>query len=345
MMAMKPLVDKGLRRMAGYAWLALVLPLVLLALQGCAGLPLTWRSEMPEVTHMPLAGALPKPVAPRGFALVLSGGAARGFAHIGVIKVLEEAGLRPDLIVGSSAGSIVATLYASGMSVRELEGAARDADGAMVGDTNWLRLIRLQALGVVAGNALHRFVAQHTGGKRFEEMVIPLAVVATNLSSGAATAFTRGDASHAVHASSAIPGVFEPVEIGGWLYADGGLSSPLPVATARRLGARLVIAVDVVYPPADSPPPLTALDVMFQTFLVQTYRLKEHEVAQADLVIAPPIPVTGGQYGFKDRDMLIAAGEAAARTALPQMRALLAALEQKTQQPLSRKGLVGAGFQ
>lgn len=324
-MSIKPLVDKGVRRMAGYTWLALVLPILVLALQGCAWLPVMSPPAMPAVTHMPLAAALPKPIAPRGFALVLSGGAARGFAHIGVIKVLEEAGIRPDLIVGASAGSIVATLYASGMSVRELEAAARDADGAMVSDANWLRLIRLQALGVVAGNALHRFVAQRTGGKRFEEMVIPLAVVATNLSSGGVTAFTRGDASHAVHASSAIPGVFEPVEINGRLYADGGLSSPLPVATARRLGARTVIAVDVVYPPADSPPPSTALDVMFQTFLVQTYRLKEHEVAQADLVIAPPIPVTGSQYGFKHRDMLIAAGEAAARRALPGIRALLAA--------------------
>ena len=307
---MKPLVDNTLRG------IALVMAM---ALTGCAGL---LPKQMPAVMHEPLAGSLVKPIAPRGLALVLSGGSARAFAHIGVIKVLEEAGIRPDLVVGTSAGAIVGTLYASGMNARALEEASREADGAMVSDADWLRLIRLKSLGVLAGNALHAFVGQRIGGKRFEDLSIPLAVVATDLTSGAAVAFTRGDAGHAVHASCAVPGVFEPVDIGGRLYADGGLSSPLPIEIARKLGAHTVIAVDVIYPPADSPPPGSALDVLFQSFLVQTFRLKEHEIDQADLVIAP-VMHTVKQYGFKDREQLIAAGAAAARAALPGIRELL----------------------
>ena len=307
---MKPLVHKVLRSIALAASMALA---------GCTWL---YPKEMPPVTHVPTAAPLVKPIAPRGLALVLSGGSARGFAHIGVIKVLEQAGIRPDLVVGTSAGAIIGTLYASGKSGREIEAISREADGAMAGDTDWLRLIRLKSLGLRAGNALHAFIGKRIGNHSIEDMAIPLAVVATDLASGTATAFTRGDAGHAVHAACAVPGVFEPVDIGGRKYADGGLSSPLPVEIARKLGARIVIAVDVIYPPTDSPPPGSALDVLFQTFLVQTFRLKEHEIGQADLVIAPEMH-TIAQYGFKDREQLIAAGEAAARAALPKIQALL----------------------
>ena len=296
---------------------------VLLAffLSGCSWL---LPEDMPHVAHDPVAGPLVKPLAPRGLALVLSGGSARGFAHIGVIKVLEEAGIRPDLVVGTSAGSIIATLYASGKSAAEMETISRQAEGAMVGETDWLRLIRFRSLGIRASNGLHAFIAQQIGDRLIENMPIPLAVVATDLSTGTASAFTRGDAGHAVHASCAVPGAFEPVSVAGRLHADGGLASPLPVAVARTLGARKVIAVDVIYPPTDSAPPTSSLDVLFQSFLVQTFRLKEIERPLADLVIAPEIPLTTSQNGFKDRVMLIAAGEAAARRALPALRALLA---------------------
>ena len=280
-------------------------------------------THMPEVTHPPRAAPLAKAPGGHGIALVLSGGSARGFAHIGVIKVLEEARIRPDLVVGASAGSIVGALYAAGMSAADLEILSRQADGALVDETDWLRLLRLKSLGLYAGNALHAFVGEHVGHRLIENMPIPFAAVATDLASGTAVAFTHGDAGHAVHASAAVPGVFEPVDIEGRLYADGSLASPLPARIARQLGARAVIAVDVIYPPTDSGRPRTPLDVMFQTFLVQTWRLKEAELGFADLVIKPEIPTTVRQYGFKDRQMLIAAGEAAARNALPRIRALL----------------------
>ena len=292
-------------------------------LAGCAFI----TTRMPEVTDPPHAAPLATSLGGQAMALVLSGGSARAFAHIGVIKVLEEAGIRPDLIVGTSGGSIVGALYASGMRAAGIEALSRQADGVFTSDTDWSRLLRLKSLGLLAGNALHGFVGEHVGHRPIEKMPIPFAAVATDLGSGNAVAFTHGDAGHAVHASCAVPGVFEPVEIQGKLYADGGLSSPLPARIARQLGARIVIAVDVVYPPADSGTLRSPLGVMFQTFLVQTWRLKEAEISVADLVIAPDIPVTGSQYGSKDREMLIAAGEAAARRALPALRALMAAPE------------------
>ena len=292
---------------------------------GCAYIPVS--SCMPEVSDPPRAAPLAKPVGGRGLALVLSGGSARGFAHIGVIKVLEEEGVRPDLIVGTSAGGIVGALYASGMNAAQLEAASREARHIFAAETDWQRVLRFENLGLFTGNSLHAFVSRHTGGRRIEQLPIPFAAVATDLGSGQAVAFTRGDAAHAVHASCAIPGVFEPVEIRGRLYADGDLSNPLPARIARQLGARKVIAIDVIYPPADSARPRSPLGVLFQTVLVQTWRLKEAELGAADLVIRPDIPATENQYGFGDREMMIAAGEAAARRALPALRALLAASE------------------
>jgi NTE family protein len=289
---------------------------------GCAWLPSVLPTSHPPVIHAPRAGPLAKPPGGSSLALVLSGGSARGFAHVGVLAALERGGVRPDLLVGASAGALVAALYASGMGAGRLLAISGEADASLLRDADWMRVLRLRALGVVAGNALHRFVAARIGDRRLEEMAIPLAVVATDLSTGAAVPFTQGDAAHAVHASCAIPGVFEPVEVAGRLHVDGGLSSPLPVDIARRLGARHVVAVDVVYPPTESAPPASPVDVLFQTYLVQTYRLKEHEIGRADLVIRPPIAPTAGQLGIADRATLIAAGEAATVETLPRLREL-----------------------
>ncbi|MFN0162883.1 MAG: patatin-like phospholipase family protein [Burkholderiales bacterium] len=280
----------------------------------------------PTVAYPPQAAELTGPLAGRGLALVLSGGAARGYAHIGVIKVLEEAGIRPDLIVGTSAGSIAGALYASGMNARQIEAVAAQSRDIFASEMDWRRMLQFESLGLFTGNSSFEFVNRQVGGRRIDQLPIPFAVVATDLGSGAAVAFTRGDTGRAVQASCAIPGVFEPVDIEGRLYADGGLSSPLPARVGRALGARVVVAVDVVYPPEHSAKPRSLLGVMFQTFLVQTHRLKEAELGIADLVIAPDIPGTERQYGFDDRAMLIAAGEAAARRALPGLWALLAEL-------------------
>src|SRR5687768_15695004 len=171
--------------------------------------------------------APPQPVAKRApkIGLALGGGAARGFAHVGVIQVLEEAGLRPDLVVGTSAGSLVAALYASGRTGAQLQQVAQDMEEAAF--TDWT--LPIFSRGMLRGEALARYVNAQVGGKLIEQMPLPLGIVATDLNSGQGVLFQRGDTGTAVRASSAVPALFLPVKIGTHEYVDGGLVSPVPV--------------------------------------------------------------------------------------------------------------------
>jgi NTE family protein len=290
-------------------------------LAGCAIFDPPLR-EAPEPAFVPAA---PFPADSPAVALVLSGGGARGFAHVGVIKALEANGLRPDLVVGTSAGSIVGALYASGLSPAELEAAVREMDGSVFADLVLPSLGFLPgALGFIKGDRLHRFVDRHARVHRIEDFPIRLAVVATDLKEGTPVVFNAGGVGAAVRASSAAPGLIAPVEIGSRLYGDGQISSPLPVALARSLGARKIIAVDVLYRPEDALL-FSAVGVVFQAFNIATHRLKEHERVQADAVIEPVLRRTSGQFSFGDREWLIAAGEEATLKELPRLRVLFAA--------------------
>lgn len=255
-------------------------------------------------------------------ALVLSGGAARGYAHIGVIKVLEANGLKPDIIVGCSAGSIVGALYASGLSADELERSIASLDSSSFDDWALPGIAFLASpLGLFKGERIHEFVDSHVKHHMIDAFPIRFAAVATDLASGAVAVFNSGDVGQAVRASSAVPGVITPARISGRLYGDCQISSPLPVAAARLMGGKKIIAVDVIYPPEDAG--LTSvLRVLWQTFAISTYRLKEFELAQADVVIAPQLPRTSGQLSFADRERIISAGEMAATSALPRVREL-----------------------
>lgn len=255
---------------------------------------------------------------PAALGLVLSGGAARGFAHVGVLKVLEEEGLQPDLVVGTSAGAIVGSLYASGLCGPGLEQAVGEMDSSIYSD-----VAILGSLGFVQGNHLRKFVDRHALRTRIEDFPIHFAAVATDLQTGKSIPFNSGDVGMAVRASSAVPGILSPAEIGGRRYGDGQIASPIPVESARRLGAKVIIAVDVIYPPEEAR--LTsALDVAFQAFSIAARTIADRELASADVVIKPRIAPTNGQYAFDERAMLIAAGEQAARDALPRIRAAIA---------------------
>ena len=177
--------------------------------------------------------------------LALGGGAARGFAHVGVIAALEEAGFKPSLVVGTSAGSLVAALYASGKTSAQLQQTALSLEEVAI--TDWM--LPLFGRGMFRGEALGRYVNDLVSGRLIENMAIPLGIVATDLNSGQAVLFQRGDTGTAVRASSAVPAVFVPVKINGREYVDGGLVSPVPVRFARQMGADLVIAVDISSPP------------------------------------------------------------------------------------------------
>lgn len=265
-----------------------------------------------------------KDVSPR-VALVLSGGSMRGFAHLGVLRVLESQGLKPDLIVGCSAGSIVGALYASGLSVGAVGDALGKLSPSLLGDLAIPGIGFLASpLGLVHGERIHQFVDRSVLSHTIETFPIPFAAVATDLGTGAVAIFNAGDVGLAVQASSAIPGLVAPTRISGRLFSDCQISSPLPVRAARLLGAKIVIAVDVVYPPEDAG--LTSsLRVAFQAFSIATYRLAQWEGAEADLVLTPVLPRTTGQFGLEERGAIVEAGALAAETNMPRLRALFRA--------------------
>ena len=178
--------------------------------------------------------------------LVLGGGAAKGFAHIGVIKALEAQGIKPDLVIGTSAGSLIGALYAAGKSGFELQALAIPLNEFQVSD--WV----LPDRGMIKGEALARFVNTAVGNRPLEKLPRKFGVVATDLASGEPIVFRSGDTGTAVRASSSVPGVFQPVSIRGHEYVDGGLSSPVPVRFAREMGATFVIAVDISDKPLNS---------------------------------------------------------------------------------------------
>lgn len=253
---------------------------------------------------------------PAGVALVLGSGGCRGHAHIGVIRVLEEQGLRPDLVVGSSAGSLVGALYAAGVSARELERYGGQMDSQM------MREWTIPRLGMFGGDRISRFVNERVGRRTIESLDTRYAAVATDLRTGELITLSRGDLATAVQASSSGPGLVEPVIIANRLCVDGGLVAPVPVAVARSLGARAVIACDVTLPPleADLADPF---DALYQGFSILTRRLALEQRGGADVIIVPRIPI--------HRDMkpatvvaLMNAGEAAARQNLLAIKALFA---------------------
>ena len=267
----------------------------------------------------PVVLTTPKPPArlPR-IGLALGGGAARGFAHIGVIQVLEEAGIRPDLVAGTSAGSLVAALYASGKTGAEMAVLALAMDEGAI--TDWA----FPSRGLIRGEALARYVRDQTGGRPIEQMKLPLGIVATHLDSGVGVLFQRGDTGLAVRASSAVPAVFQPVKIGPAEYVDGGLVSPVPVRFARQMGAELVLAVDISAPP-DGNSTSDVMKMLLQTFAIMGRSINQFELRDADVVLRPVlVGVSSADFGARQR--AIQAGREVALRQLPELRARIAAL-------------------
>jgi NTE family protein len=259
------------------------------------------------------------PKRPPKIGLALGGGAARGFAHVGVIAALEEAGIKPDFVVGTSAGSLVAAMYASGKNAAQLEQVALAMEEATI--TDWT--LPFFNRGMIRGEALGRYVNAQVGNLPIERMLLPLGIVSTDLHTGLGVLFQKGDTGMAVRASSAVPSVFTPVKIGTQEYVDGGLVSPVPVRYARQMGAELVIAVDISSAPegnaADS-----QLQILLQTFAIMGKSINSFELKEADLLVQPQLlGVKGGDFGAKRRS--IDAGRNAMQRAVPQLKALIEA--------------------
>ncbi len=246
----------------------------------------------------------------------MGGGAARGFAHIGVIKALESQGIVPDIVVGTSAGSLVGALYAAGNNGFALHKLALAMEEAAISD--WSMPLFSKVSGVLKGEAIQQFVNKAVSNVPLEKLKIPFGAVATDLNSGLPILFQRGNTGLAVRASSAVPSVFQPVTIGNHTYVDGGLVSPVPVRFARDMGADFIIAVDISTRP-DGQPASSAMDVLLQTFAIMGQSINRHELKDADVVIRPSLGNMKGN-DFNGRNMAILAGEQAAMAAMADIR-------------------------
>ena len=279
-------------------------------------------ASAPEVKSPPRAVA-PKQ-APVKVGIALGGGAAKGFAHIGVIKMLEANGFKPEVVSGTSAGSVVGAFYASGMDAYAMQ------EKAFALDESRIRDVSLFSGGVVKGQKLQDYVNELVGGRSLDRMKKPFAVVATKLENGERTVFVRGNTGQAVRASSSIPGVFEAVAIGKAHYVDGGVVSPVPVDAARELGADFVIAVDISSKANGIASPTSLLGNVNQSITIMGQKLGALELQRADIVIRPKVSDIGAA-DFEQKNRAILEGERAAQAALPQIKAKLAALQSTRQ--------------
>ncbi|EER55442.1 phospholipase, patatin family [Neisseria flavescens SK114] len=260
----------------------------------------------------------PKPKAT--VALALGGGASKGFAHIGIIKVLKENNIPVKIVTGTSAGSIVGSMYASGMSPDRLE-----LEAEILGKTDLVDLT-LSTSGFIKGEKLQNYINRKVGNRPMQQFPIKFAAVATDFESGKPVVFNVGNAGQAVRASASIPNVFQPVVIGNRKYVDGGLSQPVPVSAAKKMGANFIIAVDISARPAKnvSQGMFSYLD---QTFNVMSQTALHQELGQANVVIKPQVLELGSVGGFDQKQRAIQLGEQAARAALPEIKRKLAAYQ------------------
>lgn len=294
------------------ATLASVTMLAALSLAGCG-------STTPARSDAGTQPALSSSAPPVRIGIALGGGAAKGFAHIGVIKMLEANGFAPAVVSGTSAGSVVGALYASGMNAFEMQEKAVALDEAKIRD------LQLSSGGLVLGQKLEDYVNEHVRRKPLEQMPKPFVVVATRLEDGERTVFARGNTGQAVRASSSVPGVFQPVTIGKYHFVDGGIVSPVPVDAARQLGADIVIAVDISNK-ARGQTPGDMLGTLGQSIAIMGQKLGQAELARADVVIRPKV-LDIGSADFSQRANAILEGEKAALAVMPQIRERIAQLQ------------------
>lgn len=245
--------------------------------------------------------------------LALGGGFARGIAHIGVLRVLEEAGIPVRAVTGTSVGALIGAAYCSGLSCAELEDVAHK-----VRFTTFARWT-LSRCGFASNDRMVSFLADTLKVKTFEELRIPLGVTATDFNTGEGVVFHSGAITDAVRASCAYPGMFLPVEIRGRYLIDGMLSHPVPTRPLREMGAERVLAVHLKGTWAKGGPPRHLFDVIGQSFAIAQDAMSSLWRGAADLVVEPD--VAGFAYDdFKRADDLIRSGEVAMRNALPQVR-------------------------
>ncbi len=257
---------------------------------------------------------------PARVAVVLGAGASRGFAHIGVLKILESNGIPVHMIVGTSAGSFVGSLYAYGFNAFQLQTIALSIEKSDIID------MAIPDNGFIKGERLENYINNMMKNTPIEKLRIPFYAVATSLPDGQEVVFGKGNTGKAVRASCSIPGVFRPAKIDGKMYVDGGVVSPVAVAAAKKYGADIVIAVDISSD-LDAGPPEGTIDTILQSVNIMYSKLSAIQTAQADIVIKPGV----GKFGsadFKKRHEAIMEGEKAALEAMPKILGLIVGLKE-----------------
>ncbi len=255
----------------------------------------------------------------RKVALALGGGAARGFAHVGVIRTLEMEKVPIDLIVGTSVGSLIGALYAHHRNSFELEATAFSLERDDIFD--WGVLGAFKSMGLVKGERLEEFVRKKVPVKNIEELATPFAAVATDLNRGTRVVLDKGPLDRAVRISCALPGVFQPVEHEGRLLVDGGVIEAVPAATARDLGADVVIAVNIGKT-VENFAIDSILDVVLQAYNIESFEKERYKKREADVLISPAVGDIG-ILDFTQKKRCMEAGIEATRAALPEIRKLI----------------------
>lgn len=259
----------------------------------------------------------PPPPKPARIAIVLGAGASKGFAHIGVLKVLEAQKVPIHMIVGTSAGSLVGSLYASGKNAFALQDIAMKMERDKVIDYDW----KVWKGGLIKGEKLENFINASLNNTPIEKLKIPYYAVATNAATGEEMVFGRGNAGIAVRASCSVPGMFQPVKIGNSTYVDGGLVSAVAVDVARRYGADVVIAVDISGGLAKNAPS-GMVDTMGKTVDIMYMRNINAQLKNADVVIRPNVKDIGSTE-MEKFNQAIFEGEKSATAAMPEIRKIL----------------------
>jgi NTE family protein len=247
--------------------------------------------------------------------IAFGGGGVRGFAHLGVLRALDEAGIHADIVTGSSVGAIVAALYASGMSVRQIEALVMSATEFELLDPVFSRE------GILNGRVMAERIRAETGHRRIEDLPLPLGIAVTDLGGERSLLAVKGDLGGAVVASAGVPGVVVPVQAGGATYVDGGVLTVVPIRFARAMGADVVIGIDIF---CGHRPALKqhALDTMIRTLRLQSCLLSSPEIAEADVLIRPQFEPANAT-SFSQREAAVRAGYDAARAMLPMLRKTL----------------------
>lgn len=237
--------------------------------------------------------------------LALGSGGARGFAHLGVIKVLREEGIPIDLIAGSSMGALVASFYGAGLDVDRLYKLSR------VFKRKYYLDFTVPKMGFIAGKRVKELIRIFTHGKTIEELDIPIGIVATDLMSGEKVVFKKGPVAEAVRASIAIPGIFVPEKLDGRLFVDGGVVDRIPVSVAKEMGADLVIAVDVSHVKINAD--ITSIfDVIIQSIDIMQMELVANREVASDVMIRPRVEMYNSK-AFTNIEEIIAIGEEEAK--------------------------------